>query len=138
MFQNIADNVWQVFLRHDFLLVTQFGNTLRNTTSLLWSQVQSKFFQILRDIGPTRILTQSIFPFTTKALRHQLVIIEFVFRVTIGMDPSYLGEDILTNNRLIGSHSNSTEAFHHPRDIVQLAFYDVGLGMELVLQNNLY
>ena len=54
------------------------------------------------------------------------------------MYASHLRKHILTNNRLIGCYADAAEAFHHPREVVQLTLYNVRLGVELVFQDCLY
>ena len=138
MLQHVADDVGQVLLRHYLLLVAQLRNALRHTARLLRSQLQAQLLEISGDIGLAGILAQRILTLTTETLWHQLVIVQLVFRVAIGMNASHLREDILTDNRLIGGYGDATETLDHARDVVQLVLVDVRLGVELILQNNLY
>ena len=112
MFQHIANDEGQILLRHDFLLVAQFGDALSDTFGLLWRQFQSQFLQVLGNVRPSTVLTQGILPFPAKPLRHQFVLIESVFLVPVGMHTSHLRKHIVADNRLIGRHSNTTITLH--------------------------
>ena len=54
------------------------------------------------------------------------------------MHTSHLRKHVLTYNRLIGGYRNTTKAFDHSREVVQLTLHDVRLGMKLVLQYSLH
>ena len=54
------------------------------------------------------------------------------------MDARHLREDMLANDGLVGGYGDAAETLDHARDVVELVFVDVGLGMELVFQDNLY
>ena len=54
------------------------------------------------------------------------------------MDTSHLGEDIVADDGLIGGDGDTTVTLHKARDVVELVFVDVRLGMELILEDHLY
>ena len=138
VFQHVADDIGQVLLRHDFLLVAQFGDTFRHAARLFGSQFQSQLLKVLGYVGTPGVLAQGIFALTSETLGDEFVVIEFVLCVAIGMDASDLRKHILAHDGLVGSHRNAAEALDHARDVVQLTLDDVGLCMELVLQNGLH
>ena len=50
----------------------------------------------------------------------------------------HLREHVVTHNRLIGRHTDTAETLHHTRQVVELTFHNMSLGMELVFQNGLH
>ena len=54
------------------------------------------------------------------------------------MNPSHLGKDIITDDGLIGGNGDTTIALHQTGDVVELALVDIGLRMELILQDHLH
>ena len=138
MLQDVADDVGQVFLCDNLFLVAQLRDALRHTARLLRSQLQAQFFQILGDVGLATLLAQRILTLTTETLWHQLVEVQLVFRVTIGMDARHLREDMFADDGLVGGHGDAAETLDHARDVVELVLVDVCLSVELVFQNDLY
>ena len=53
------------------------------------------------------------------------------------MHTSHLGEDIITDNRLVGRNGNTRISLHESADVVELVLMDIGLGIKLVLENHL-
>ena len=53
------------------------------------------------------------------------------------MHTSHLGEDIITDNRLVGRNGNTRITLHESADVVELVLMDIGLGIKLVLENHL-
>ena len=54
------------------------------------------------------------------------------------MYASHLGKDIITDNGLIGRHGYTTITLYQTGDIIELILIDIGLGMELILENHLH
>ena len=113
MFQDIADNIRQVVLCHDFLLVAQLRDALCHPSCLLRRQFQTQFLKVLGNVGTTALLTQCVLTLTAKTLRNQLVIVQLVLCVAISMYASHLGKHILTNDRLVGGNANTTKTLDH-------------------------
>ena len=138
MLQHVADNIGQIVLSDNLLLITQFGDALRDPSRLLRCQFQAQFLQVLSDIRLTAVLAQGILTLASETLRHQFVVVELILRITIGMDASHLRKHILANDRLIRCYGDAAEALHHPREIIELTLYQIRLGMKLVLQDGLH
>ena len=138
MLQHITHDEGQIVDGDSLFLITQFGDTLRDATGLFGGEFQSEFFKIFGNIRLTAVLTQGILTTTSEALWHQFVLVEAVLLVAIGMDTSHLGEHIITNDGLIGGDGDTTITLHEARDIVEFVLMDVGLGMELILEDHLH
>ena len=137
MLQYIAHDVWQIVLGYQFLAVAEFCDSLGYGLSLLRSQLQSQFVEVLDDVRLTGILTQRILTMSAETLWHQVVAIKLILVITIGMHASHLGEDVITHHRCIRSHGDATVSFYQSGDIVQPVLLDVGLCLKHILQNHL-
>ena len=138
MLQDVGDDVGQVVEGDNFLLVAKLGDALGDAARLLGCQLETQLLQVLDDVGTARVLAQGILPLAAEALGNQLVVVELVLAVAIGMDTCHLGKDVLADDGLVGGDGDAAEAFDHAREVVQLALDDVGLGVELVLEDGLY
>ena len=68
MFEDVADDVGQVFLCDDLLLVAQLGDALRDALGLLGRELQAQLLEVLGDVGTTGVLSEGILAFASEAL----------------------------------------------------------------------
>lgn len=99
--KHIADNIWQVFRRHHFLLVAQFDDTLGDLTHGLVVHVDSQRFEVHADIRFAGSLSEGIFADTTETFGDQVVAIQVVFAVAIGMNTGTLRKDMFADDRAV-------------------------------------
>ena len=138
MLQHVAHDIGQVLLRHQLLLVTQFDDAFCHLLHRLLTELQAQFFEVLADIGLAARLTQCILTFPPKAFRQQVVAVEVILVVTISMYASYLREYATTHNGFVWWDSDTAVALHQVAHLVELLLVDVGLGMEVVLEDGLH
>ena len=102
MLENVAHDKWQVVLSDYLLAVAKFGDTLCHPACLFGSEFKSQFLQVAGDVCPTAVLAESIFALTSESLGHEVVAVEIVLVVAIGMHSCHLGEHIVTDDGLVG------------------------------------
>ncbi len=138
MLQHITYDIRQVVLCHNLFLVAQFGDTLSHSSCLFGSEFQPQLLKVLHDVCPARVLAQGVFTFSAKAFWHEVITVQVVLLVTVGMHSCHLCEDVLADDGLIGSNRDTAVALHHPAHLVESVLRDVCLGMELVFQYHLH
>ena len=138
MLQHIAHDEGQVVFGHALLLVTQFGDALRHLFCLFRREFQAEFLQVLGDVRLAAVLTQIVLPATSEALRHEGVLIEPVLLVAVGMHTRHLRKDIVADDGLVRGDGDAAVTLHQTGDVVELILADIGLGVELVLQDHLH
>ena len=138
MFQHIRNNVRQIFLCNQFFLVAQLDDAFRYLAHSIFVQLQSEIFEVLTDICFTACLTQCIFALAAKTFGKQIIAVEIILIIPVGMHSGHLRKDILTYNRFIGRYHNSRIRLHYPADIIQTAFVDICHRIEMVFQDSLH
>ena len=112
MLEDVADDERQVFLGHQFLLVTQFDDALSNALGLFGRKFQPQFLKVTEDVGLAGVLAKGIFAFATESLWQQGILIESRLVVAIGMHPCHLREDALARDGLVGRYGYAAVALH--------------------------
>ena len=123
---------------HHLLAVAQLGDALRHAAGLLGRQLQSQLLQVARNVGAAAGLAHGILASATEALGHERVVVQAALLVAVGMDAGHLCEHVVANDGLVGSNGNAAVALHQAADVVQPVFAYVGVGVELVLQDDLH
>ena len=138
MFQNIGNDVRQIFLRHQFLFIAQLDDTFGNLAHGILVQLQPQVFQVLADIRLAAVLAQRILPLTTEAFGQEVVAVQVAFIISVGMHARHLRKHILTHNRFVGGNYDARIRLHHTAHIIEAALVDIGDSAEMVFQDGLH
>ena len=118
MFQNIGNDVRQIFLRHQLLFIAQLDDTFGNLAHGILVQLQPQVFQVLADIRLAAVLAQRILPLTTEAFGQEVVAVQVAFIISVGMHARHLRKHILTHNRFVGGNYDARIRLHHTAHII--------------------
>ena len=138
MLQYIRNDVRKIFLSHQLLAVTQLNDPVGYLLHRLIIQLQSQLLQILPDVCLSRSLAQCILADTAETFRQQVVTIEIVLVVSVGMYSGHLGKHTVSHNGFVRRNDDTGIRFHHAAHLVQPAFVNVCHGMEMVFQDRLH
>ena len=111
----------QVVRSHSLLLVAKLDYPVGDAAGLLRSQVQMHTLQVLQDIGLAAGLAQGVFALAAEPLRNEVVAVKVVLFVAVGVDSSYLGEDVVANYRTVCGNRGAGVARHQAARLVQTA-----------------
>ena len=103
----ITHDVRQVFLCDELFLVAQFDYSVCHTTCLLRGEFKSKLLKVLEDICLSGVLAKRILTLATKSLRQEVVAVEAVLVVAIGMHSCHLCEDGFAYYRFVWRYGNT-------------------------------
>ena len=132
MVKDITDDIRQVFRRHHFLLVTQFDDLFGDLTHGIVVHVDSQRFQVHADIRLAGSLSEGIFADTAETFGDQVVAIQVVFAIAIGMDAGTLREDMFTDDRTVRSDMDAGIGLNQAACGIDLLFPHAGLTVQMV------
>ena len=101
MVKNITDDIWQVFGRHHFFLVAQLDDTLGNLTHRVVVDIDTQRLQVHADIRFTGRLAERILADASETFGNQVVAIQIVLAVAIGVHPGTLRKDMFADDRTV-------------------------------------
>lgn len=90
------------------------------------------------DVGLAGIFSERVFALASEAFWDELVAVEIVLVVAVGMHACHLGEYVLAYNGHVGCHGYATIALYQSADGIEVAFVDRGACVELIFQNGLH
>ena len=138
VFEHVGHDVGEVFLRDELLLVAEFDDSVGHATGLLWREFQTEFLEVLEDVRLAGILAEGIFTFSAETLGQEIIAIEVVLVVAIGMNACHLCEDILSDDGLVRWNDDAREALDHRGDLAEILLIDVGLHLGMVVEDGLH
>ena len=138
MLEHIRHDVGEIFLRDELLLVAQFDDAVSYTACLFGREFKTQFLKVLENVRLARILAQRILAFSAKTLGQEVVAVEVVLVVAIGMHSCHLREDTLADDWFVGRNGNARQAFHHRGHLAEVLFFYIGTHMRMVFQNGLH
>ena len=138
VFQHIGDDVGKVFLRDYLLLVAQLDDACGDLAHGLIVEFEAQGFEVLAYVGLAAGLAQCIFALASEALGEQLVAVEVVLVVAVGMHACHLSKDVLTHDGFVGGDGDARVGLHEAAHIVETLLIDGGFGTEVVAQDGLH
>ena len=133
--QYVGDDVGQVFGRHQLLLVAQLDHPFGHLAHRGFVELDAQRFEVLQDVGLARGLAQGVFAYASEAFGQQLVEIEVVLVVAVGMDACTLRKDVLADDRAVARDTDARVGLDHAADVVDLRFVDAREAVQPVVQH---
>ena len=136
--QHVGDDVGEVFGGDHLFFVAQLDHPLGNPLYRFFVELDAQRFEIFADVGPSRSLAQSILALAAEALGQQVVVVEVVLVVAVGMYPGALGEYRLADNGLVGGYPHARVGLDDAAHLVEHVFGDTRRSLHLVVQHGQY
>ena len=92
---------------HQFFFVAELDDALRDFPQVLIAEFYAEGFKILLYVGLAGCLAECILAFAAKSFRQQIVEIQIVFVVAVGMYSGTLGEYRFADYRLVGGEHDA-------------------------------
>ena len=138
VFEDVGDDVGQVFLRHQLFLVAQLDDAFGHLAHGFFVQFQPQVLEVLADVGLAGVLAQGILALAAEAFGQEVVAVEVALVVAVGMDARHLGENVLAHDGLVGRDDHAAVRLHHAAHVVQAALVDARHCLEVIFQDGLH
>lgn len=132
LLENIGDDVGEVFGGDDFFFVAEFDDSVRDSTHGIFVQLDGEGLQVFTDIGFAGEFSECILADAAETFREEVVAVEVVFAVSIGMDAGALGEYVGADDGLIGRDADAGATFHDAADVVNLFLHGTAGNVQLI------
>ena len=136
--EDVGDDVWEVFLGDELFLVAEFDYTLRHAPCLLGRKFEAEFFEILENVGLAGVLAEGVLALASETFGKEVVAVEIVLVVAVGMYAGHLREDALADDGLVWGNGYAGIALYDTADFVQLVLADIRRCTEMVLEYGLH
>ena len=97
--------------------------------------MDAELLEILQDTGLPAVLAEGIFTDPSETLRDESILVETRLLVAVGMDARRLGEDISSDDRLVGRNPYSGDGLHIVADTGQRGFVQRIRNAKLVVED---
>ena len=137
VFEHVADDVGEVFLGDEFFLVAQLDDACGDLAHGFFVELESEVFEVLAYVGLAAGLPERVLALAAEAFGKEVVAVEVVLIVPVGMHACHLGEDVLADDGLVGWDGYAGVGLDEAAGCVELLLVDVGPCAEMVLQDGL-
>ena len=138
LFQDVRDDVRQVFRRYGLFLVAQFDDPFGHFAHRFLVEVDAQRIEIFFDIRLARHLSERVFAHPSEPFGQQVVVVQVVLIVPVGMDAGALREYVFADDRFVGRDVDARVGFHYPADVVDALLDDRITHFQVVVQHGDY